>query len=168
MTKIKTEGRSVVLRDSDGRIVKKTLRKESAVSLPKPWRQVLRELTGNGEDLHNVLYNIAMGEVFVPQHEGMQMEPQVPTFEVRRAAATDLLHMLHGKPVAQSEVTKAEEDNTALQQMGAMSDEQLWGIVHGKTQEMLNGSSTEGSDTEGLTSGEGDVLNVALEAEREG
>jgi hypothetical protein len=90
------------------------------------WRGVMRRLTNDGKDVMEVLYNLAMGNVLVAQlPDGRVSEPMVPSPEVRRAAAVDLLHMLHGKPVAQTEVVKAEQEAEDVAQYAALSDEQL-------------------------------------------
>jgi hypothetical protein len=90
------------------------------------WRSAMRRLTKDGAELHQVLYNLAMGSVQVVElPDGRVSEPIIPSPEVRRAAAVDLLHMLHGKPVAQTEVVKAEQEAEDAKQYAALSDEQL-------------------------------------------
>jgi hypothetical protein len=90
------------------------------------WRGVMRRLTNDGKDVMEVLYNLAMGNVLVAQlPDGRVSEPIVPSPEVRRAAAVDLLHMLHGKPVAQTEVVKAEQEAEDVAQYAALSDDEL-------------------------------------------
>jgi len=90
------------------------------------WRGVMRRLTNDGKDVMEVLYNLAMGSAVISQlPDGRVSEPIIPSPEVRRAAAVDLLHMLHGKPVAQTEVVKAEQEAEDVAQYAALSDDEL-------------------------------------------
>lgn len=102
----------------------------------KTWRAQLREMTDNGRPLFQLLYNLAEGLPIVHTlPDGRTSEPVVPSPEVMRGSAVDLLHMLHGKPVAQTEVTKAEEDAGRLMQVQAMSDEDLLKVINGEVVE---------------------------------
>jgi phosphoribosylcarboxyaminoimidazole (NCAIR) mutase len=86
----------------------------------------MRRLTNDGKDVMEVLYNLAMGSAVISQlPDGRVSEPIIPSPEVRRAAAVDLLHMLHGKPVAQTEVVKAEQEAEDVAQYAALSDDEL-------------------------------------------
>lgn len=138
------EASKLTLRDAaTNRVVRSTTdvypdqNRTSAFSGPikareKTWRAQLRELTGNGQRLFQTLYNLSEGQPIVHRlPDGRTSEPIVPSPEVMRGAATDLLHMLHGKPVAQTEVTKAEEDAGRMLQVQAMSDEELLRIIEG-------------------------------------
>lgn len=90
------------------------------------WRSMLRKLTKNGAALDEVLYNLAMGNAYESSlPDGRKSEPIVPSPEVRRAAAIDLLHMLRGKPVSQTEVVASERAAEDLAAYAAYSDEDI-------------------------------------------
>ena len=102
----------------------------------KTWRAQLREMTDNGKPLFQTLYNLSQGvPIVVGLPDGRESLPVLPSPETMRGSATDLLHMLHGKPVAQTEVTKAEEDAGRLMQVQAMSDEDLLKVINGEVTE---------------------------------
>ena len=139
------QGDTIITRDVNHRPIR-------VLSLPTKskasWRDALRRLTNDGQDLYEVLYNLAMGVPHIATlPDGRQTEPTVPTFEVRRAAAVDLIQFLHGKAVAQSEVSKAEADARIAQQVGAMSDGELLKIIEGSYKTLSEGQG-EASDGE--------------------
>lgn len=128
---LKRQGNKLVLRGKDGLPLKDKEGQPRAVVIPKDapaatWRSRLRKLTKDGELLEEVLLSLAGGEAYQARlPDGRVSDPIVPSPEVRRAAAVDLLHMLHGKPVPQTEVIKSEEESTKLKRMAAYSDEAL-------------------------------------------
>lgn len=90
--------------------------------MKRTWRAALRHITNDGEDAMVVLRDLMEGRPFVATlPDGRQSEPVIPSPEVRRAAALDILHLLHGKPVAQTEVLKAEREAEDLEKYKAMS-----------------------------------------------
>lgn len=111
----------VVLRDDKGLPINRV---EVLKNQRQTWRAVLRAMTNDGADLLARLYDIAMGKPFVVKlADGRELEPTVPTLETQRMAAMDLVTMLHGRAVPQTEVVKAEE--SALEAIRSMSDEDL-------------------------------------------
>ncbi len=128
----KRQGNKVVLRDQETGMPKKDENNQPmAVVIPKDapqktWRTKLRKLTNNGELLDEVLMSLAGGEAYEARlPDGRKSEPIVPSPEVRRAAAVDLLNMLRGKPVSQTEVGKAEEVEAERERLAAFSDDAL-------------------------------------------
>lgn len=118
----------------------------------RTWRTALQKLTNDGDDLVRVLYELAMGsasQVLLP--DGRVSEPVIPTPEVRRAAAADLLDRLHGKAVAQTEVMRASQEAEDHAQYSALTDEQLkevlrntaWVIAEQKRRELSEGDGEE-------------------------
>lgn len=90
--------------------------------MKRTWRSALRHITNDGEDAMVVLRDLMEGRPFVATlPDGRQSEPVIPSPEVRRAAAVDVLHLLHGKPVAQTEVLKAEREAEDVERYKAMS-----------------------------------------------
>lgn len=121
MTSAHTTKKFVVLRDDRGLPIRKI---EALKNQRQTWRSVLRAMTNDGADLLAKMYDIAMGKPFVVElTNGLQTEPEVPTLETQRMAAMDLMTLLHGRAVPQTEVAKAEE--SALEAIRAMSDEDL-------------------------------------------
>jgi len=147
------QGRHLVERDENGRIARNDDGSQRRALMPLPreqregsaemtWRRNLKRLTNNGGDIHERLLRIARGEMLIPATakdpvtgETFRGEPQQPTVETQRAALKDLHEMLHGKAVAETEVSKAEEEAEKQQQLEAMSDEELRRIVDGEVVE---------------------------------
>lgn len=124
MTKAIQQGQYVIVRDESGKLMTRVLGDVTSKSTP---RTLLRKMTNNGADLYMRLYDIAMGKAHVVQmSDGLMLEPQVPTLEVQRAASKDLLEFLHGKAVAQTEVKEAEQQAQVMEQIQALSDEELF------------------------------------------
>lgn len=125
MTTFNKQGNILVARDKEGRVLEKVLSKDPKTTR-ETWRVMLRRMTNDSEDLLGKLVSIANGEPFVGVlKDGRETEPVIPSIESQRAAATELLHMLHGKPVTQTEVIKAEEQTKELDRLRAMSDAEL-------------------------------------------
>lgn len=155
------EGNRLVVRDEFNQPVRGKDGSLMAVPLPKQnasadtWRRALARLTNNGQDLQEVLYNLAMGNAYaVKLPDGRESDPIIPSAEVRRASATTLHEWLHGKAVAQTEVLKAEKDSEDVQQYRALSDEQLREaalpyLERIKRKELSDGGTTESSAEEG-------------------
>ena len=143
-------GNTAVVRDDKGRVVATAPLVAKRDRNRDTWRWTLRKLTNDGAELFAVLYNLAQGAPYVASWEGKVSEPIVPSPEVRRAAATDLLHMLHGKPVAQTEVMKAEMEAQEVQRYQAMSREELLRIAGLAGQKVIDAEYTtaegEGGD----------------------
>jgi hypothetical protein len=130
--KLVQQGQIAVIRDDKGTVVAHAPLLP-AKSRKETWRAALRRLTNNGADLHATLYNLSQGTPLTyTLPDGRTSEPIIPSPEVMRAAAVNLIEFLHGKAVAQSEVTKAEEDSVRLDQLSAYSDEELRKIVEGE------------------------------------
>lgn len=151
--KIVQQGRTLVVRDEKGDPVKKSDGTIAKTLLPLPkssketWRKALARLTDDGRILDRILLDLAMGNAYEPVlPDGRRGEPVVPSPEVRRAAATDLQHMLRGKPVAQTEVLKAEKESEDLMQYSAFSDEQLKAIIEGEYKTLPNGDTPTGDE----------------------
>ncbi len=160
--KLAVQGGVAVVRE-DGKVVASThikaheevamRKKRTAESIKREtWRSVMRRLTNDGKDVMEVLYNLAMGTAVVAQlPDGRVSEPVIPSPEVRRAAAVDLLHMLHGKPVAQTEVARAAQEAEDVAQYAALSDEELkrilensaWDKASAKRMELSEGEEKE-------------------------
>lgn len=78
---------------------------------------IKRRVGEKGEKLWETLADIAEGKAWIPRlPDGREGPPQVPTTADRRAAATELSHMLYGKPVSQIELASANgpDDRAAL------------------------------------------------------
>jgi hypothetical protein len=90
------------------------------------WRRQVRHMTNNGIDGFKVLINLMNG---VPQKvtlpDGTESEWIIPTMEVQRQSAKDIIEFINGKAVTQSEVLKAEKEADDVAQYQAMSDEAL-------------------------------------------
>lgn len=127
MLKLSRQGDRVVARDENGKVVGSSIVTRDATK--RTWRRLLKEMTHDGADVMTVLHNLAMGHAYTAVHDGKETEPIVPSPEVRRAAAMDLLTFLHGKPVAQTEVAKADEVAEEMVQYSAMSETELRRIV---------------------------------------
>lgn len=140
------QGSYVVLRDENNKPVAKQL---VISNDKKSWREALKKLTNNGEDVHVVLYNLARGTPIIHKlPDGRESEPVVPSPEVMRAAAMDLHRMMHGKEVAETEVIKAEEEAQKMQQLSAMSTrailEELKPLLEAnEPAELIEGTSDE-------------------------
>lgn len=91
------------------------------------WKDYLRELVGpNGERLLDGMLDIAEGRPWIPRlHNGREGEPVVPTTADRLAAQQYLSNMLHGRPVDQTKVMKAEREASKNAEVIALSDEDL-------------------------------------------
>lgn len=112
-----------MLRDAKGNRLARAARQETE---RKSWRSLLRELTNNGVEQFTILRELSLGTPLVATlPNGKESDPVVPSAEVRRAAARDLLEFLHGKPVAQTEVAHAEAENRLLEQVQALTDAEL-------------------------------------------
>lgn len=136
------QGGVAVLRDSEGKVVASTPVKphqdlaENRSKRPKvvkqeTWRSIMRKLTNNGQAQMQVLHDLSMGvatQVELP--DGRVSEPIVPSPEVRRAASVDLIHLMHGKPVAQTEVVRAEREAEDLDAYNSIGTEDLESFLH--------------------------------------
>lgn len=91
------------------------------------WKDYLREQTGpNGERLLDGMLDIAQGRPWIPRLlDGREGEPVVPTTADVLAARTYLLNMMHGRPVDQTKVMKAEREASKNAEVIALSDEDL-------------------------------------------
>ena len=127
--KLAVQGGVLVARDENERVVAAhpvPAEGKSIAQKKETWRTAMRRLTNDGLDQMTVLHNLSQGIAYkVTLPDGRESEPIIPTPEVRRAAAIDLLHMLHGKPVAQTEVVRAEQEAEDAAQYASFSDEQL-------------------------------------------
>lgn len=138
MTSKSQFGSLVILRDESGKAIHKVLGGDG-VKPKVTARAALRKLTNNGLDLYLRLYDISMGKAHVVKlDDGRETEPMVPSIDVQRQAAKDLIEFMHGKAVAQTEIIKADEQHAEQEQLQAMSDDQLWALVHNKTKELTN------------------------------
>ena len=152
--KIVRQGQYLVTRGEDGRVVRRDDAKMLKALVPsntrnrETWRKALDRITDGGRVLDEVLLNLAMGTPYEPVlPDGRKGEPVVPTPEVRRAAAVDLMHMLRGKPVAQTEVVKSEKEAEDLEQYRAMSDADLEKVIQGQYKLLPHDAdATEGND----------------------
>lgn len=127
MLKLARQGDRVVARDSNGKVVGSSIVTRDASK--KTWRRMLKEMTNDGRDVMLVLCQLAKGDAYTVKHGEQESEPIIPSPEVRRAAAVDLLHFLHGKPVAQTEVAKADEVAEEMVQYRAMDEDALRRII---------------------------------------
>lgn len=133
---LKRQGSKLVNRDAETHEIKKTSdgRPMSFEVAPKAkketWRRALSKLTDNGKLLDDVLLNLAAGNAYTAKlPDGRESAPIVPSPEVRRAAAIDILHMIRGKPVSQTEVMAAEKEAEELEKYSAISDADLLAAV---------------------------------------
>jgi hypothetical protein len=121
--KTTTHGAFLVLRDSEGKRLAKAI---DSGNTRKSWRGLLKDLTNNGIEQFTILRELSLGTpTYATLPDGRQSEPVIPSAEVRRAAARDLLEFLHGKPVAQTEVAHAEAETRLMEQVQALSDAEL-------------------------------------------
>lgn len=132
----------VVVRNAAGRLIEthtlpphKT-RKESL-------RQVVRAMTNDGVELVLTLLEISRGTAYtVKLSDGRESEPIIPTVETRLAATNSLLDRVWGKPVAQTEVVKAEAESIMQDQLAAMSNEDLLEAARPLIEAYSNGGGT--------------------------
>jgi hypothetical protein len=88
----------IIIRDDLGKPIQRVMAK--GLGPKKTIRQLISRVTNGGEELVTVLYDLALGKpVAYNLPDGRLSEPMIPTFEVRRAAAKDLLEMFAGKAV---------------------------------------------------------------------
>lgn len=121
--KLEKRGRFITLREEDGRLMQRVL---DPGTKRETWRSVLRKMTDNGFEQFVVLREISLGSPFqVELEDGTMSQPMIPSLETQRAAAKDIIEFLHGKAVAQTEVTAAEQDAMSMEQVRALSDEEL-------------------------------------------
>lgn len=153
--KLVTQGPFASVRDENNVILKKVEMPPLATRNKRTWRASLKALTNDGEDLHVVLFNLAHGVPLVSRlPDGRECEPVIPSPEVRRAAAMDLLTLLHGKAVAQTEVMKAEIDAEEVARYAAMSADELFEaarpLLHAemKRKELLGSASAESQESD--------------------
>ncbi len=157
---LKRQGNKLVLRGKDGLPLKDEDGKPRAVVVPKDaspatWRAKLRRLTKDGDLLDEILLSLAGGAAYQAQlPDGRVSDPIVPSPEVRRAAAVDLLHMLRGKPVPQTEVTKSEEESEKMKRMSAYSDEALIEAARPFLEVVARKSPLDSGETKDETAGE--------------
>lgn len=115
---------------SNHRTLDRILNKPKALSR-KTWREALRNQVGPaGERLWAIMLEIAEGQTWRPTYRdegGIQVvgEPVTPTSADRLAAARELSHMLFGKPVPQTEASKAEDDARSLEAARSLTDAEL-------------------------------------------
>jgi len=126
------KGKNLVLRDESGRIVKNHNGAQVAtLEIPpnrkRTWRAAIRASVGNdGEELWALWLKLARGQPVRPKFGDLETaDLLIPSFEVQRAAIRDLAEFAFGKPVAQTEVVKAEEQAEEMNQLEALSDAQL-------------------------------------------
>lgn len=115
----------VPIRDSKGNLAGKALvmnegpRKESI-------KAIIKRLTQNGEDIVVNIVRIAHGIPLIAKlPDGRESEPIVPTAAVQLAANQWLAEQLGGKAVMQNEVARTELEGHLLEQIRALSDEEL-------------------------------------------
>lgn len=121
---VEKQGNVLVVRDAKGEVVASA--NVAKAPTKESWRRALAKLTNNGKDLDEILLSLAHGVPYEPTlPDGRKAEPIIPTPEVRRAAAMNLLENLRGKAVAQTEVLAAEKADEDLVQYAALSDAQL-------------------------------------------
>ena len=130
MLKLNRQGALLVARDENDKVVhdkngNAVVRKVPKDAPKQTWRAFLREMTHNGEDLLVAAHNIAQGVPFTVTHKGQEMEPQVPSAEVRLRAIEFLILQLHGRPVAQNEVLQSEVAAEEMARFAALSEAQL-------------------------------------------
>jgi hypothetical protein len=135
------QGQLTVARDSEGRVIEKAV---GSIQKRSTWRSLLRKMTDNGAELYGIMLEIARGKPFTARLEdGRESEPIVPTPAVRLAAAKELVEFLHGKAVPQHLALQAEEEAQRVEQMQAMTDDQLWAIVHDKAENFIEGGTVD-------------------------
>ena len=96
------------------------------------FRELIVKLTNNGQDQLEVLMAISRGQAITPtltMPDGTIQygEPVVPNATVMAQASKDLIEMMHGKAVAQTEVMKAAQEAKHVEQARALSDSELEG-----------------------------------------
>lgn len=150
MTISHRQGAYVVLRDDKGRAIGKVLE----TGKPKQTaRAALRKLSNDLLDYYMVLDQIARGIPHVVElPDGRVSAPIIPSADVRRQAAKDLIEFADGKAVSQTDILQAESQQQQLAQLESMSDAQLWELVEVKRKalsvpdEPTPDSSAEGHD----------------------
>lgn len=142
MTSARQRGGLVEIRTENGKALTKVLADKNA---KVTGRAIVRALSNNGVDLYAKLYDIAMGKPFVyKMDDGRESQPLFPSLDVQRQAAKDLVELTFGKAVPQTEVIKAELEAQNLEQLEALSDEQLWNIAT-KKREALSAGTDDGN-----------------------
>jgi hypothetical protein len=107
-------------------IVSSALQASLQKERPKNWREDLRQQTKNGAELHRILLSLARGEAWqATLPGGMVSAPILPSADVRLRAAMFLEEQLFGKAVAQTEVTRAEQEAKELESIRALTDDEL-------------------------------------------
>lgn len=150
MSSVTQVGGLVVVRNEEGRATHKVV----ARGLPprQTARAALRAMTNNGLDLYARLVDIANGKphVFRYEKDGREFESEVlvPSLDLQRQTAKDLLEFLHGKAVPQTELVAAEEQQQQMEQMAALSDEQLLAIISKKRKELAGDSDDTAPEAE--------------------
>jgi len=94
----------------------------------KGWRAAARALAGGDTMPHlfKVLMDIAEGKaVLCTLPDGRVGPPIIPTAADRLRAATEYIHAVIGKPVAQTEIVQAEAAGAELEAVQALSDDEL-------------------------------------------
>jgi hypothetical protein len=123
---VAVQGEVLVERDPTGTVTRKSPPPEKGMTPILNWRRQVRHMTNNGIDGFKVLINLMNG---VPQKvtlpDGTESEWIIPTMEVQRQSAKDIIEFINGKAVAQTEVMKAEKEAEDVEQYQAMSDDAL-------------------------------------------
>lgn len=129
---VKQQGGVLVKRDEEGKITavatapKPTVKGTQSPEAKRTFRNALYKMTDGGLDNIKTLISLRDGEPQVHEMpDGRKSEPIYPTPEVRRASAMNLHEILHGKPVAASEVLKAEKEAEDMERYRAMSNDEL-------------------------------------------
>jgi len=123
MAEIKKQGNHLVARDASGRVLGKIT---DAKMSRESWRRLLRKVTNNMEDQWSKLLSISRGEPFtVKLPDGRQSEPVVPSIDAQMHASVELLHMVYGRPVPQTDVVQAEEASQEVERVQALTDAEL-------------------------------------------
>lgn len=114
----------VPIRDSKGNLAGKALvegdRKKDTI------QAIIRRLTNDGEDVIVNIVKIAHGIPLVARlPDGRESEPILPTASVQLEANKWLAEQLGGKAVPQNEVARTQEESKLLEQIRALSDDEL-------------------------------------------
>lgn len=113
---------SLPTRDAKGKFVPGSV----VAGRPFGWRSAVRALLGPRLDgIWSGLATIAEGQPLICRHPDGRQLAIVPTAADVIRAGTEILHMMVGKPVDQTEIVRAELAATAQEGLRQLSDEDL-------------------------------------------
>lgn len=134
-TELDSTGLLVKTDAKTGEVLGTAIAKHPALPPAPTMRAAIRKLSQNGEDYLVLMDNIARGNPFtrtLPPDANGKVETYTvfPSLELQAHTANALVQMLHGKPVPQTEIVRAEEQ---AQQLASKLNE----LQHLSTDELM-------------------------------